>query len=139
MKPEEVFKVEVDPPISSHLPDLVNAYISYRTQRLAKEKEAELIKEVEDRIKDSIIQKFNEQGLKAMGADNGIVKMSSTKEPKANDWPAIYEYIRETGSFELLHRRLANLAIKERWEAGESIPGIGDTTVYKLSVSGVIK
>ena len=71
--------------ISSHLPDLVDNYISLRAQRLALDKEAASLK--------------------------------------------------ETGHFEFLHKRIATLAIKEHWEAGENIPGVGTTTVFKLSVS----
>jgi len=122
--------------ISSHLPDLVNAYIAHRTQRLAKEKEAAEIKELEETLKDAIISKFKEQGLKALGAENGTVKMSSAIEPVGQDWIATWAYIRETGEFDLLHRRLANLAVKERWDAGKEVPGVGKQEVFKLTVSG---
>ena len=133
----EAFAVEANPVISSQLPDLVNAYISHRTQRLAKEKEVELIKEAEEELKKTIITKFKEQGLKALGADNGIVKMSSTDEPKAENWDEIWNYIKETGEFDLLHKRLTNTAVKARWEDGVLIPGVGKETVYRLTVSGV--
>ena len=122
--------------ISSHLPDLIDAYIAYRTQRLAKDREAAEIKELEEQVKDAIISKFREQGLTAMGANNGVVKMAKTVEPQGQDWIAIWNYIRETDQFDLLHRRLSSTAIKERWEAGEEIPGVGKQDVYKLTVSG---
>jgi len=122
--------------ISSHLPDLVNQYISVRAQRLAKDAEAKEIKEFEEVLKEAIVSKYREQGLKVLGASNGIVKMSVLIEPIAQEWPTIWEYIRENGTFELLHKRLANLAVKERWDAGIELPGIGRVEVYKLSVSG---
>jgi len=74
--------------------------------------------------------------MKALGAANGVVKMSVLIEPKASDWLAIYERIKETGEFDLLHRRLATLAVKERWDAGVELPGIIKVEVYKLTVSG---
>jgi hypothetical protein len=123
--------------ISSHLPDLINQYISVRAQRLVLDKEAATLKESEEELKKTIISKFREGDIQAMGADNGLVKMTTLDEPKCTDWSATYEHIRETGSFELLHRRLANLAVRERWEAGEEIPGVIHTTLYKLSVSDV--
>jgi hypothetical protein len=61
--------------------------------------------------------------------------MSVLKEPVANNWPEIYDYIKEHGAWELLHKRLTSTAVKEHWEAGEELPGIGVTEVYKLSVS----
>jgi hypothetical protein len=122
--------------ISSQLPDLVNQYISVRAQRLAKDAEVKEIKEFEEVLKDAIISKYREQGLKALGASNGVVKMSILIEPVAQDWIPVWEYIKETGAFDLLHKRLTNTAVKERWEAGVEIPGVGRVEVYKLSVSG---
>jgi len=122
--------------ISSQLPDLVDAYIAYRTQRLIKDKEAAQMKELEEQIKDAIISKFKEQGITGLGASNGFVKMTSTLEPQGQDWPAIWEYIRDTNQFDLLHKRLTNTAVRERWEAGEQIPGVGVQEVFRLSVSG---
>jgi len=121
--------------ISSHLPDLVNNYISLRAQRLVLDKDVAALKEQEETLKDAIISKFREGSMTACGATNGLVKMTKLVEPVATDWPALWEHIRETGRFELLHKRVANLAVKEHWEAGEVIPGVGQQEVYKLSVS----
>ena len=121
--------------ISSHLPDLVNNYIALRAQRLSLDKDVAALKEQEETLKDAIISKFREGSMTACGATNGLVKMTKLVEPVATDWPALWEHIRETGHFELLHKRVANLAVKERWEAGEIIPGVGQQEVYKLSVS----
>lgn len=121
--------------ISSHLPDMVDAYIVARSQRLALDKEVTELKEHEELLKDAIISKFKESGTTATGGQMGLVKMTVVTEPVALDWPSIWEHIKETGDFSLLHKRLANLAIKEHWEAGEIIPGVGVQDVYKLSVS----
>ena len=123
------------PKISSHLPDLVDIYISLRAQRLALDKEAASLKETEDDIYKVIVSKMRDEGMSVLGAKNGFVKLKESEEPVPTDWPALYEYIKDTGSFEFLHKRIATLAIKEHVEAGEVIPGIGFTTVYKLTVS----
>jgi len=114
---------------------MVDQYISLRAQRLAKEKEAAEIKETEELLKTAIISKAREQELTAVGSKLGIVKVKCSKEPKADDWALVYEHIQKTGQFELLHKRLAILAIKEHVDAGETIPGIAFSDVYSLSVS----
>lgn len=124
----------MDETISSYLPDLVNRYISVRAQRLAAEKQAGEIKEIEDDLKGTIIAKFREQGLKVLGAVNGTVKMNVRMEPATENWPKLYAHIQETGEFELLHKRLTTSAVEERWEAGEQVPGVGAKEVYNLSV-----
>ena len=123
------------PKISSHLPDLVDNYISLRAQRLALDKEAASLKETEDDIYKVIVSKMRDEGMSVLGAKNGFVKLKESEEPVPTDWPALYDYIKATGSFEFLHKRIATLAIKEHVETGEEIPGIGFTTVYKLTVS----
>ena len=121
--------------ISSHLPDLVDNYISTRAQRLALDRQAAEIKEAEDDLYKVIVSKMRDEGMTVLGAKNDFVKLKETEEPIPTDWPALYEYIKATGNFEFLHKRIATLAIKEHWETGEDIPGVGKTTIYKLSVS----
>ena len=122
--------------ISSQLPDVVNQYISVRTQRLALDKEAAAVKETEEELKKFIISKFQDQNLNVLGSTNGSVKMTKVEEPVCNDWPAYYEYIKEHGAWELLHKRVTILAVKEHYAAGEIIPGISFVDTYKLTVSG---
>ena len=100
------------------------------------DKQAEQMKEHEEILKKAIIAKYQEQGLTLLGSKLGVVKLSEADEPVAQDWIAVWDFIRENNAFELLHKRLTNTAVKERWEAGEEIPGVGKQKVYRLSVSG---
>jgi hypothetical protein len=122
--------------ISSHLPDLINQYISIRAQRLILDKEAASLKETEDDIGKVIISKFREGNITAQGATNGLIKMTEYEEPLAEDWDQIRTYIIQKNAWELVHKRITVTAVKERWEAGEQVPGVGRMTKYKLSVSG---
>ena len=125
--------------ISSHLPDIVDAYIFTRTQRLALDKQVKEVKEHEDMLKDAIISKYKEANINTLGSTNGIVKLTITKEPEATDWPALYAYIQQTGDFSLLHKRVTAAAVKEQTDAGMTLPGIGWYDVPKLSVSAAPK
>lgn len=122
--------------ISSHLPDVINRYISVRAQRLTLEKEAASIKELEDELSKLIVERYREQGINVLGSTNGSVKMTKTEEPVCNDWPELWDHIKETGQWELLHKRITTTAIKEHYDAGETIPGISFIDKFKLSVSG---
>jgi hypothetical protein len=122
--------------ISSHLPDLINNYISIRAQRLALDKEAASLKETEDELHKTIVEKFRAGGITAQGAGMGLLKMSEIVEPIAEDWIQVWGYIKEHDAWELVHKRITVTAVRERWENGIIIPGIGRMTKYKLSVSG---
>jgi len=123
------------PTLSSHLPDLIDLYIATRAQRLAKDKEAATIKEQEDDLHKTIIAKMRAGDITAQGARNGLVKLNHNVEPVATDWPALYAYIKTNDAWEMLHKRITATAVKEHWEQGEDIPGVGKSDVYKLSVS----
>ena len=61
--------------ISSHLPDLVDNYISLRAQRLALDKEAASLKETEDDIYKVIVSKMRDEGMSELGGKNGLVML----------------------------------------------------------------
>lgn len=127
--------IPLNPTISTHLPDLIDSYIATRDRRLTLDREAAGIKEQEDDLKKLIISKFREGDILAQGAKNGLVKMKVSKEPVPENWELIYEYIQKNGAWELLHKRLTSTAVKEHWDHGEILPGVGSTDVYTLSVS----
>lgn len=121
--------------ISSHLPDLTDAYIKARTERLALDQQVAALKEQETVLKDAIISKMKNEGLSAVGGAAGMVKLKFHDEPTGEDWPTIWEYIKQHDAFDLLHRRLTSEAVKARWEGGETIPGVGKRSIPKLTVS----
>jgi hypothetical protein len=130
---------EALPSISSHLPDLVDSYITIREQRLAADRLSAQLTEAETDLKRTIIAKFQDQGVKALGGQLGLVKMTELDEPKAENWELIYDYIERNQAFHLLHKRLTTLAVKELWDDGKTVPGVGHEKIFKLSVSGVKK
>jgi hypothetical protein len=123
------------PTISSFLPDLIDSYIATRARRLDAEKQAEAIKEQEDELSKTIIAKMREGGMKAMGANLGLIKLQETEEPVAENWPELWKFIKDTDSWDLLHKRVTVTAVRDRWEEGVAVPGVGKITKYKLSVS----
>jgi hypothetical protein len=123
------------PVISTHLPDLVDAYIDTRAQRLDQDKIAAQLKETEEELKQIIIAKYRHEGVFALGGTRGLVKMKESQEPTCTDWPALYAYIKANDAWEMLHKRVTVTAIKERWEAGETVSGVIAVPTYSLSVS----
>ena len=123
------------PVISSHLPDLLDSYIATRAERLELAKQVEEMEEREKDLQKTIIAKMREGGIKAMGGTLGLVKLGETEEPVAENWPEIWKYIKEKDAWDLVHKRITVTAVRDRWEDGEAVPGVGKITKYKLSVS----
>lgn len=73
------------------------------------------------------------------GAVGKIAKalIKVTQEPSVENWDDFYAYIAKTKSWDLLQRRPAAPAIRERWEAKKQVPGVGTVAVIKVSVTKI--
>jgi hypothetical protein len=47
---------------------------------------------------------------------------------------AFYKYVRKTGAFHLIQKRLSSTAIAEMWAAGKKVPGITKFIKKKISI-----
>lgn len=105
-----------------------------RQQRLALQKLVDQLKERETAAREHLIQNLPKGDT---GAAGNIARAQITKKevPQARDWEATYKHIKKTGQFDLLHRRLNDKAIKERWARGDSVPGVTKFTAIDVSLT----
>jgi hypothetical protein len=115
--------------------EVAEAYETLRARRLAIEKEAEAIKELEQEHKNTLVGMLQALEVSSVGSASKIYAIVLKDEPTVNDWPALHQHIRITGEFELLFRRTNNAAIKERWELNEEVPGVGRFPTLSLSIT----
>lgn len=115
-------------------------YRFVRDVRLAMAKDVEKVKAREDELYEHMINSISKS--RDTGASGKIYRVQRVPdaqciEPKAEDWAATFAYIQQTGRFDLVQKRLSETAVKEMWEAGESVPGVGKIIVPKLSVTKI--
>ena len=116
------------------LADLIDAFVIEKNKR---DDLQEQVKECTRRmtaLEGDIMMQMSEAGISQAGSDKANCFMRQTKQPSIVDWNAFYGYVAETKQFELLHKRLSSTAFKERWDAGESIPGTTATEVWDLRI-----
>lgn len=65
------------------------------------------------------------------------VKLRKTENYKATDWPAVLGYVRENGAWDMLTKRLSTVAINDRINTGEEIPGIQHFEKRSIIVTGI--
>lgn len=117
------------------LTNLVDEFGVVRDTRLAADKAAAKLKEQEGLLKEQIIKALQEvDGGGVTGSMTGVKLQRKTK-PVASDWTKVHAYILETGSLDLLHRRLTEEAVKARWDDQIIIPGVEPFIVFDLTVS----
>lgn len=97
--------------------------------------DSELAKKLHVLEKD-LMQAMNMAGTVKAASDSGhSCKMEQKPYPAIVDWNSFYEYVSTTNSFDLLHKRLSNAAFRDRWAAGEEIPGTSQSQVWELTVT----
>jgi hypothetical protein len=100
------------------------------------------LKEVEDEygaLEKHLIDSIPKEDLQGATGKTARVELDRKTVPTAKDWDAIYAYIKKTGAWELLHKRLSTTACNERWAAKRVIPGVEPFTVVKLKLSPLKK
>ncbi|TXH15259.1 MAG: hypothetical protein E6R03_07470 [Hyphomicrobiaceae bacterium] len=132
---EPLLKAATERPLTAkELGDVADLYHTTRAERLAADKVAANLKTVESQAEDLLIVQMLKQGITAAGGKKLRVGLSAPEfAPTVKDWGAFYQYIKDTGAFELLERRPGKAACRERWEAGEQVPGVEKFPVYKVT------
>jgi hypothetical protein len=123
----------------SKLGKLCDRLYQAQQRRLERQREADAeiagLKAVEDKLTETIINGFSDQDLKNAGGDLCTVSVGLYVAPRVADWPAFYAYIKKQNAFELLERRPARAACRERWDAKVAIPGVEQFSEKRLYVN----
>lgn len=144
---------KVGGPIPANLGRCTDLYHDIRALRLAMEKEANEMKVREAELKLYILQNLQRSddrgavGLRYMAKRVDKDAYNFTKaQTDANEsvmdetsgWNLFTEWVRRTGNFNFLQKRLTDTAVKEWLEAGNPLPpGISKITVPDVSVTKV--
>lgn len=117
------------------LSNLIDEYCVTREQRLVADKEASRLKGIETTLKHRVMQEMLNHECHMVGGKYKKVTLRTKHKPTASDWSLIYDYIDKHKAPDLLQRRLAEGAINERLQDGETIPGVELIEINDLSVS----
>jgi len=100
------------------------------------------LKVVEDEyraLEAHLIESIPKEDLQGATGKTARVELDRKPVPTAKDWDKLYAYIKKTGAFDLLHKRLSTTACNERWAAKRVIPGVESFTVVKLKLTALKK
>jgi hypothetical protein len=110
-----------------------------RAERLAVQKEydekIEKMKAQETEVKEAIIAELRQQKMDKGSGEKCTASIMQNIIPQVTDWDRVYGWVKKTGAFEIFERRVSKSAFKERYEAGEGIPGIDAREIEDLSLT----
>lgn len=106
----------------------------------ARIKAAETLKDAkkkEDELETYLIDNFKKDQLKSAKGEFGQVSLKQDETPIIEDFDEFIGWVAKGKRWEFLQRRVAITAVKEHWEAGKGVPGIGSIPRVGLNVSRV--
>ena len=108
-----------------------------RNKRLAGQKLVDEVEAEEKALKSHIIENLPKSEASGVAGKLARVTVVTKQVPQVKDWDAFYKYVKKTGSFDMMQKRLSDAAIKERWEAGKEVPGVEHFNVVSVSINKV--
>jgi hypothetical protein len=114
---------------------LADMLYAVREQRLERQRAIEQLEKLESKIREWFIENLPKSQTSGIAGKFARVQIEIKPVPQVKDWPGIYAYIKKHGAFELLQKRLAEGAVKERLEAGEKMDFIEIFQAKKVSVT----
>jgi len=115
----------------------VDLFYDLRSRRIALEKQAGEMKEEQNRLEEHIFQVFKKTDLEGCKGKTAVAAITRTTIPAVKDWDAFYAFMLKTKQLDLLERRPSRTACRERFDAGDVIPGVEPFEKIGLSVTKV--
>ena len=114
----------------TELNQLVVEFNDVRDARLKAKRIMDKLQEKETELKLVLAAAIKVSGLGKVANVKYVLKI----KPVAKDWNAIHEYIVGNDAWDLMQKRLGEVACRERWEDGLDLPGIDKFPVDDLSI-----
>ena len=114
--------------------------VELRARKSAIQQEAdskiEVLEDAMATIRAELNRLFNEHGMESVRTAQGTVYRQLKTSYQLRDAGALFQMVKETGTVELLQRRLATQAIEEYKQAnnGELPPGVHQEQAYEIVV-----
>jgi hypothetical protein len=110
------------------LGDLIDLAYTTRAARLVRQKEMEeeleALKAKEWEIEKYIIDNFDVQAINKAGGNVATASVNLAAHPSVKDWPKVWAWIKKNDAWDLMEKRIAKVAWRERLEAKQVVPGI---------------
>src|SRR5512139_3306641 len=125
------------PPMGNKLGQRIDALLRLRRQRAEAERRVAALGAAIAAAEQVILTELAATGLTSGRGRIAQATASPHAYPVIDDYEKFTRYVRRADAFELLQRRPAVAAIRERWEANERVPGIGAVSIIKLNVTAI--
>ncbi len=116
------------------LQERIDEVFDLRQERLSIQKKVDMMKAKEDGLVAALASEMEELELQEVHGDHGKLKLGMIESAEVTSYPDLYAYIKETGSFDLLQRRVSLTGVRERWQEGNEVPGVARVLETKATL-----
>lgn len=106
-----------------------------KAERAKAQKVVDALAKKEQAVKNYIIETLPKSEASGVAGKLARVSIHTKTVPTPVDWDAFYKYVKKTGQFQLMQRRLSEAAIGELWDAGKKVPGVDRFNVKTVSLT----
>ena len=107
---------------------LIDMLYTKRAERIALQKkyeaEIEKLKAGETEVEEYIIDNFDTQAIGKASGEIATASVLLSIHPSVKDWPAVWSFIKKNDAWDLMEKRIAKVAFRERLDAKQTIPGV---------------
>lgn len=100
-------------------------------------KQIDQLKAEASSINDHLINVLPKDDARGIFGKVARAVITTKQVASVKDWEAFYKHILKTKDFSLMQRRVADTAVRERWDGGERVPGVEPFTVKIVSLNKV--
>jgi hypothetical protein len=111
--------------------DLLNRVVELREQLAEVREQEKALKGEMDMIEAQLMRRMDERKTDRLSNDKLTASKQTSVEAKVVDWDAVFEFIKTSGDFSLLQKRIAVTAFRELLTMGQ-VPGIIPNEVTKV-------
>lgn len=98
--------------------------LTIRKQRLALNREADLLEQQEKKLQNDLIEAMRASGDDTFTDGDDEAYLTISQEPVVTSWPKLLDYIRENDALDILQKRVTASSVKARWADNVSLPGV---------------
>lgn len=113
----------------------IDKLFQMRSERITFERKIKDMKETEKAWAEYIIQNFKKDKLDGAKGKIAAATIIYGTDPIVEDWDLFWAYVLKKKDSTLIQKRIAVMAVRERWDAEEQVPGIGSKPTVDLSLT----
>jgi hypothetical protein len=113
----------------------LQAIYELREKRLALQRQVDKMEQEEKDLTYTLTNRMVSDNALTSTEDGFVAKRKTTQSPMVQDWVQTLNYIKATGSVDLLQKRLTESAVKARWDVGVDIPGVDKLVKHSVTIT----